>query len=651
MNENSFFYVTTPIYYANGNPHAGHVYATLLASILKNHYSHRGKKVRFLTGLDEHGEAVQDKAQELNISAQELVDNMAVHWQKTFSDFEIDSDVFLRTTDKAHVENVQKILTFCYEKGDIYFGEHQGYYCIKCEGFLHSTERDANNYCLIHKRQTELRTEANYFFRTTKYKDQLRNLICEKKITHQERYINELLGMLDHLETDLSISRPKSRLQWGVELPFDKEHVAYVWFDALPNYLTGIGGLEAARTSPYWQSAHHILGKDILKFHGIFWPAMCLSLELSVPKLLLTGWLLKDGHKMSKSLGNVMTVEQILHHGRDMFINYVFRTTNPGEDIDINWKSYFERYNADLANGVGNLFSRTMTMVEKYCERQIPAFPTNPTEEQLELKHAALQCIASVEACFDQFQIAAALNHIWALISSLDKHISAQKPWDASRTQEERVSLLGTAVSVLRVIGYLAHAFFPKKMGVLLAVLGAETAHPSRFFEEARHAFHFDKEVTFSEIPRLYSKLDVVQELLAVTQSTKEKAAVTEKKQVSETSGGANDNGVISIDDFSKVDLRVGLVLKAELVDGSDKLLRLEVSLGELGKRQIFSGIRPFVRPEDIANRKVAVVSNLAPRKMKFGLSEGMVLASETVDNKICPIYLPENLNEGARLS
>lgn len=640
------FYVTTPIYYANGDPHAGHIYATVLASILKNHYHHRGMDVRFLTGLDEHGEAVQDKATELKVSPQAHVDQMSVKWKNTFSNFGIDYDIFLRTTDQNHIKNVQDILTYCHQNGDVYFGQHQGHYCIKCEGFLNSKERDENDFCLIHKRKTELRSESNYFFRTTKYIEKLRELISNGLITEQKHYINELLGMLDQLDSDLSISRPKSRLTWGIELPFDPDHVAYVWFDALPNYVTGIGGVDTARTSPYWKNAHHILGKDILKFHGIFWPAMCLSLGIPTPKLLVTGWLLKDGHKMSKSLGNVLSVDQILHYGRDMFINYVFRATNPGDDIDINWKSYFERYNADLANGIGNLFSRTLTMIEKYFNSKIPTFPENPTSEQLDLKELSLNTISQVEQDFDQFYIADALHKIWNLISSVDKYISSQKPWDSNKNNEDRAAILGTATSVLRVIGYLAHACFPDKMNLVLTHLGEDTNHPSRFFENARNAFHAKQEYVFTEIPKLYSRIDLAVEFAAL-----EKNKPTSKIEVEEKSENTPEKKIISIDDFTKMELRVGLVTSAELVDGSDKLLRLDVSLGELGKRQIFSGIRQFVKPEEIANRKVVVVANLAPRKMKFGMSEGMVLATDTEDGKVCPVYLHENMKEGSLLT
>ncbi|KAB8028611.1 methionine--tRNA ligase [Fluviispira multicolorata] len=657
----SYKYFTTPIYYANGTPHAGHVYATIMASTLKAHYEQRGAKVKFLTGLDEHGEAVQDKAKELGKTPQEQVDEMAVLWKKEFERFEINNDIFMRTTDKAHIKNVQDILNYCHKKGDIYFGEHEGYYCVKCEGFITSSERDENNNCLIHKRPAELRKEKNYFFRTSKYRDQLKELIAKGHITQQERYINELIGMLENLDSDLSISRPKSRLAWGVELPFDTDHVAYVWFDALPNYVTGIGGIEEARTSYYWKNVQHIIGKDILKFHGIFWPAMCLSLDIPLPKLLVTGWILQDSHKMSKSLGNGINVEQILHYGRDTFVNYFFRATNPGEDIEFSWKSYFERYNSDLANGIGNLLARTLTMVEKYFANKIPNFSHNLLiEEQNEIINACNNASKNVAKAFDEFRIADALNEIWNLIALTDKHIAQQKPWELAKNNDpENMLRLGnviaTSVAVLRVTGYLSYSFFPNKMNDLLKSIGEDISNISNSFSKSQEFFAIKSGFNLVEIPKLYARIEIAAELVKVNLGLEQNKEKSESKKVTKVENKKEilqeNSNIISIQDFMKVQMHVGTVLSAENVEGSDKLLRLVVSLGTLGERQIFSGIREWVKPEEIANRKVIIVSNLAPRKMKFGMSEGMMLATDTADGKVSPIYLPENLKEGALLT
>ncbi|WGL61086.1 methionine--tRNA ligase [Pigmentibacter sp. JX0631] len=661
-------YFTTPIYYANGNPHAGHVYATILASVLKSHYQQRGEQVKFLTGLDEHGEAVQDKAKELGISPQKLVDNMAILWQEEFHKFGLNNDIFIRTTDKHHVKNVKDILTYCYNKGDIYFGEHEGYYCIKCEGFLNSNERDENNNCLVHKRPTELRKEKNYFFKTSKYKQNLRELISQGKITQQERYINELLSMLDSLEGDLSISRPKTRLTWGVELPFDKEHVAYVWFDALPNYVTGIGGLEEARTSPFWNNAYHILGKDILKFHGIFWPAMCLSLDIPLPKLLVTGWLLKDGHKMSKSLGNVVTVEQILHYGRDMFVNFVYRATNPGEDIDISWKSYFERYNSDLANGIGNLLSRTLTMIEKYFSKEIPKYyESKLLSEQKEIAEACKNAVNIVTKAFDDFKLSDALNEISMLVSLADKHIAQQKPWEIAKiiddsSKVQLANILATCVTVLKTVGYLAYSFYPEKMKELLESVGEVNVAISEHFIRASDCLNIQAGFICEAIPKLFNRIDIQAELAILepknsNEKTKVKHSenkVIGKEKMKEEKVNLTNTQVtetIQIQDFSKVQMRVGTVISAECVEGSDKLLKLSVSLGELGERIVFSGIREWIKPEEVVNHKVIIVCNLAPRKMRFGTSEGMMLSTDTLDGKVSPVFLPEYLKEGAILS
>ncbi len=667
MSSLSHRYYTTPIYYANGSPHAGHVYTTLLASILKRHSIARGFSCKMLTGMDEHGEAVEQRAKEENKEPQQLVDELAIVWEQSFQRLGVNYDIFLRTTSPAHIANVQSILTQCFDKGDIYYGEHDGHYCVRCESFLTSSERDSNDNCLVHKKPTEKRTEGNYFFRTSKYKNQIKTLIENKQITIQERFSNELLSILENLEGDLSISRPKTRLTWGVELPFDKSHVAYVWFDALPNYITGLGGIDAARTSSYWENVSHILGKDILKFHGIFWPAICLSLGIKPAKLLVTGWILKDGHKMSKSLGNVLSFTDIVYYGKDMFTNYVFRSVNPGEDIDVSWRTYFERFNADLANGVGNLLSRSLSMVEKYFERKIPAFiPEKLTEDQKNIVFVSSSCSYKVSKQFDDFCLADALNEIWGLISLADKHITEAKPWNLFKQGDSESMIylsqvLAVSIGVLRIVGCLAHAFFPEKMIELLESIGEDTNTTQDFYDRCQDFFAIKSGHIVTHFPKLFQRIDIEAEMMRLQpfenaqQPKKSSTVVNECSNKSHTlkcAGVENDSlSYVSIEDFAKVDIRVGRVLRAEVVEGSDKLIKLLVAVGDLGEKTIFAGLRQWVNPEDLANRKVLVVANLKPRKMKFGVSEGMLLATDTCQDRISPLFLSEDFKDGSRLS
>lgn len=668
-------YFTTPIYYATGEAHIGHLYANTLMGLFRNHHHLLGRNTLTLTGLDEHGEKVEETAETQGVSPQALVDAYATRWKKTFADFGLPHDIFLRTTSAEHVANVKAFLSACHAKDDIYYGEHEGRYCVGCEAFLTDKEMDTAFHCLTHKRPTEVRKEGNYYFRTQKYLPELKSRIQNGEILVQRRYVNEVLAMLDSLEGDLSISRPKTRTEWGIELPFDASHVTYVWFDALSNYVTGVGGLEAARKSPFWAGATHIIGKDILKFHAIYWPAMLLAVGLPLPRLLVHGLIQSGGHKMSKSLGNVIGPDTLQPYGRDAFVNHTMRIVNAGDDLDLTFKAYFERYNADLANGIGNLASRTFAMVEKYFNRVLPELDrVSFTENEVKIANTLSNLPKIVQACFENFAQADALNAIWEVIGKCDLLITEAKPWDLAKNETPAArtrlaNVLGLTLASLRCVGYLAWPYFPEKMEELLRALGEDTTNMKGSWSRLENTLSLQSGSAFSEVPKLFARIDITAELVKLEGANPEsqvkpakpnsKSAPANPPSSGSTplakstsgSGAAGTEGTIGIEEFSKVDMRVGTVVSADLVEGSDKLLRLQVSLGELGTKQIFSGIRQWVKPEEIVNRCVLVVVNLAPRKMKFGVSEGMVLSTDTLAGGVSPVYVSDTLKEGARLS
>lgn len=644
-----FRYFTTPIYYASGHLHAGHIFCTILTNIFRDHHLLRGSQAKYLTGMDEHGEKIERKAKENQLAPQAYVDSLCQEWKKDFSDLNLNYDIFLRTTSTEHSNNVKDILKRCYDNDDIYKAAHEGRYCVDCEVFLTPKEMDDKFFCLTHKKLTELRKEENYYFRLKKYIPQIQKLVESGKIIRsdvesQKKYKKELLNILSSLEDDLSISRPKTRTQWGIECPFDSSHVTYVWFDALPNYVTGLGGLDKALKDPFWSDKNtlHIIGREILKFHALYWPAMLLSAGMpleKIPTLLVHGHLLVDGHKMSKSLGNVITPDDIKKLGKDAFVNTVFRTGEVADDSDVNLRMIVERYNADLANGVGNLFSRVLTMIQKYYDGKIP----NSAPIDASIDQAGKKLLQDIPQHFESFSLSAALNQIGQFVTLVDKLISAEKPWELAKGQDAEkqrlATILASSFAALRVIAICYGAFFPQKMSLMATSLGFE------LFGSKKNLFLWLSQNLFSNLPAqcaspqpLFARMDAEQMLKSLQQVP----VAEEKKNVS-------TKPEISIDDFSKIDIRVATIFKAEHVEGSTKLLKLHVQIGSLGTRQVFSGIKEFVKPEELVNRKVLVVCNLAPRKMKFGVSEAMLLTAEDSE-KVTPLFVPEEIKEESKL-
>jgi methionyl-tRNA synthetase len=452
---------TTPAFYASGQPHIGHLYSVLIAKILTHYHRSNGFDVFFQSGMDEHGEKIEQKAKKANLSPEEFVETMYQVWTSFYESLDVEFDEMIRTSkDLVHKKFVQTLLKQAYDKGDIYLAEHKGFYCIECEAYLTSEQMDQNGHCLIHKIPTEERSEANYYFKLSRYHKELETLYQKDSFVKPNRYRSELLGLLKQDLGDFSLSRPKSRTQWGIEIPFDPEHVTYVWFDALPNYLSAHlkhKNLQPAQLKDLeiWQNTYHVIGKDILKFHGVYWPAMLLSADLPIPKLLITGWILVDEHKVSKSLGNLVDFNFFGRRSLDALISYLF-TRSVGDDIEFSEKDLKDHYQTFLANQIGNLHSRILKMVEQY------------TQGKLIKRHAPPTLWAIHEddyhRAFQNLNLSKALLSCYKLGKEIDQYLSKRMPWSLWKKgqKNDTFDVLETCCHGLQTLHRMLKPFWPK---------------------------------------------------------------------------------------------------------------------------------------------------------------------------------------------
>lgn len=483
--EECYYYVTTPIYYANGHPHIGNTYSTTIADMLNRYYRFLGCETFFLTGTDEHGDKVAAAAQEVGKDPTEFTRAVSDEFKAAWEELGLEYSRFIRTTDADHKKLVCDILTSIHEKGDIYFGEYEGKYCIGCERFLTDKEL-VDGKCPDHQVEPKIIKEQNYFFKLTKYVPQLRAYIDDHPdFIRPERYRNEVLGILSENLDDLCISRPKTRLDWGIELPFDREYVTYVWFDALINYLTGIGYPSSDRFTPLWQNAEHLIAKDILKPHGVYWPCMLMAAEIPVYKhLSVHGYWLTDSGKMSKSVGNVIDPLAIKRDfGMDAYRYYITREMVFGLDGKFSYDSFLARYNADLANNLGNLVSRSLAMLRKYRAGVAPT-PANPGEHENLLAANARSCAAEVEDHIRNVKIHSAVERVWNLIDGANVYIDRVRPWELAKAEKaagtpsaELNTALYHIAEVLRVIAANLTAFLPHASASILQALGYTQTH------------------------------------------------------------------------------------------------------------------------------------------------------------------------------
>jgi methionyl-tRNA synthetase len=656
--ENKSFYITTPIYYPSGKLHIGHAYTTVAGDAMARYKRMQGYNVHYLTGTDEHGQKIQKKAEELNVTPQAYVDNIVAGIKELWEKMDISYDDFIRTTEDRHKDVVEKIFKQLVDQGDIYLDEYEGWYSVQDETFytahqlvdpIMEGDKVVGGKSPDSGHDVELVREESYFFRMGKYVDRLLKFYEDNPhFIQPESRKNEMINnfIKPGLE-DLAVSR--TSFDWGVRVPGNPKHVIYVWVDALSNYITalGYGTANEEKYKKFWPADVHLVGKEIVRFHTIYWPIILMALDLPLPKKVFAhGWILMKDGKMSKSKGNVVDpVTLIDRYGLDALRYYLLREVPFGSDGVFTPEGFVERINFDLANDLGNLLNRTVAMIDKYFNGEIPAFKANVTEFDATLVTFAKDTLQKVEEAMENMEFSVALSSIWQLVSRTNKYIDETQPWVLAKDENDReklASVMAHLAEILRQTGIMLMPFLtvaPSKMFTQLGL--TEEAHKSWGSLSTIGCIPAGTKVEKGQ--PIFPRLEMEVEVEYIKEQMKGSAPKVEEKKEEEPKAEE-----ITIDDFFKVELRVAEVIEAEPVKKADKLLKIQLDLGT-EKRQVVSGIAKFYSPEDLKGKKVICVTNLKPVKLRGELSQGMILAGE--ENGVLSLAtIDQNLPNGTKI-